>query len=1842
MVGAGRSQAFLDTGCGPTLISLPELHRLARMQGTRFLRARAAPPGKFTAVGGAALCAEPPVLLWLRFSGLQSPARVVVYPVSFALPAPILFGRNALQQMGAAIDMSAPASLSVPIPSGARLLLRAETEPSPPTVASPAIAGAVCAGLRRLSGLQDARRKVMAARTAPDAAGWEWLSGVADDAVSLAVAGCTAVTVDNFCVAACGAGELTVGYGRGWSDRTVRSPPPDRPPVGRLVLTADVELRPDAVAEVAVKVVARDGLHAPLEPPAGHVWVSESFRKGLFPVGALLQGGVYSRAGSDDAPLQASLLSAGPGAAPAPRAPAEGPDNVRGGGAEARRHCGCSVPHPPGVSVGCRKPKARAPVVLRKGATVGAVYAVPAELARASGVGERARLASVLFKLPEEQRDALLRAGDGGKLRAMWTLAGVSDGEQSAMMGALDAAEADKAADYVQQARVAAALAALPPAVAHARDSVRAGIMSRADLNPEQQRQLLDVLDRHHATCFAPKLGVSSLLRMRIETAAGCAPVCKPAHRTALALRAVEREAVDKMLAQGVVEHSDSAWRAPLLMVPKPHGRGWRLCVDFRGLNKVTLNVSAVVLPRVDECLQRAAQGRLWSTLDLEQAFHQMQVEPADRHKTAFAAQDGRLFQFCRVPMGATGAPAALTRLMALVMHGLPPDWAQAYLDDICCWGDDFASALRSLDAVLGRLVQHGLTLNIAKCHFIEPEVAWLGHVLGPQGITTDPRLVSVVRSWPQPRTRKALRQFLGLANVFRGFLSHASELLAPLHAEASVKRRFAWSAELEAQRQAVIKAITSAPAVVAPELRDGELSLMTDASSTCLGAVLYFTARPGTRSRSGVVGFASKALSPAQGGYDTVQRELKAVHWALGHFRHFLLGQHFRLFSDHKPLCQLLNDDFSNSALLTRWSWRLMEFQFSAAHRPGKRHLDADALTRWEVLNPGVLPADADPRPGWRAAGWGAKAVPAPTVPGQSRSWAAPVFSESESAELLRAGGPIPDWAGVGASADASTAAWGESISASLTGAAIGAASRESAEAASLLRSHRSGGITFARQPDGSVVRSVTLSGGRALRQVFLPTQSMRAAALWLVHDGRAGGGHTGAVSSFKKLQSRYYWPGYEADAREWVSGCVACAQRERAHKPNATGMGCVPIPAKPWDTVVMDTLTLPRHKVIIFTDVVTRWAEVAVRASVDAATVAEAFISEVVGRHGAPAKVLSDLGSEFNAAFVDAVLALLGTDHLVSSGWRPQTAGQVERLNRTLIALLSKAAGGSATWERELPLILFSYHATPHTSTGVSPFAALYGREPRLPGQDLSPADRAADLLPRQSERTRVRQLQRQLRGVHAGMRAAAERTQERRAAAAQEGGELRKYPVGSLVMVFMPAADGGMPAGVGEHKLQRLWAGPFVVLSQGRPASPSPLNLRIAHPRRGVITVHYQRVKAFVPNPLRLHLMEGGAAAAARASRVDASVRSQLAASEDELVWLDGHPDMVGANPLRAWTAAHGSVCASCAQSAGGLASRTLLCWSCSRVFHDSAACLPASWRASGARDWQCSDCARRAGVALRLIAAKRATGAARALRLSQRVPTVAVAPQVPSRSARPALRSRVRFALRGGVHPSGRVAEVERVVDFRTDPDGLRVRVRWAGTAASADTWVFAAGIPAAVINTFRRSLSLAAQRAFGQALEADRHRGAGPASPPARRVDAAMGAALDVNTHSATLVPLLWSAVCGRHPGLHALRLVDSGAVSAVLSGLRIGLMGLSWPAAWPPGFQAPAGVELGSQVTQSLVAFNCARRGQAPYLPAEVQEWLMDNVNLSGALRQRLVLLAAAVMQGRRGRSRSR
>ena len=357
-------------------------------------------------------------------------------------------------------------------------------------------------------------------------------------------------------------------------------------------------------------------------------------------------------------------------------------------------------------------------------------------------------------------------------------------------------------------------------------------------------------------------------------------------------------------------------------------------------------------------------EGSQWfSSIDLASAYWQVEMDEKDIEKTAFITNEG-LYESLVMPFGLCNAPATFQRLMHEVLGNLIYTKAPVYLDDIIIHSKTFEQHLKDIEEVFGKLRDAKLMSKESKCEFCASEIKFLGHIIGKDGRKVDPDKVEKVRNYPRPENISQLRGFLGLASYYRKFIEDFSKKVKPLTKLLEGTKKNAkkakwekeklkgitdneflekWGEEQEKSFELMKEVLTNTPILIHPDFRK-DFVLSTDASGYALGAILE---QEGNDGKMHPVGYASKTLTKPEQKYSTTELECYAVLWGIEKFHHYLYGRKFKVITDHQPLTWLMKNENSLKGRRARWVLRLLPYDFEIIHKAGRKHKNADALSR-------------------------------------------------------------------------------------------------------------------------------------------------------------------------------------------------------------------------------------------------------------------------------------------------------------------------------------------------------------------------------------------------------------------------------------------------------------------------------------------------------------------------------------------------------------------------------------------------------------------------------------------------------------------------------------------------------------------------------------------------------------------------------------------------------------------------------------------------------------------------------------------------------------------------------
>jgi hypothetical protein len=245
---------------------------------------------------------------------------------------------------------------------------------------------------------------------------------------------------------------------------------------------------------------------------------------------------------------------------------------------------------------------------------------------------------------------------------------------------------------------------------------------------------------------------------------------------------------------RGIICPSNSPYSLSVLRVKKGDDT-WRICVDYRELNKITVKYKFLI-PIIDEL----NGAKYFTKLDLSSGYHQVRLVEEDIQKTTFRTHHGH-YEFLVMLFGLTNAPSTFQSLMNEVFHTFfaTSSWFFFYffiflfIYYILVYSGEWAQYMEHVRTVLELREKQQLYVKRTKCSFGQQEVQYLGHVISPEGVGVDSEKVEAMKKWPKPETPKTMRGFLGLTGYYRRFIQDYGKIAAPLNRMLK-KNNFAWT----------------------------------------------------------------------------------------------------------------------------------------------------------------------------------------------------------------------------------------------------------------------------------------------------------------------------------------------------------------------------------------------------------------------------------------------------------------------------------------------------------------------------------------------------------------------------------------------------------------------------------------------------------------------------------------------------------------------------------------------------------------------------------------------------------------------------------------------------------------------------------------------------------------------------------------------------------------------------------------------------------------------------------------------------------------------------------------
>ncbi|XP_058838582.1 uncharacterized protein K02A2.6-like isoform X2 [Topomyia yanbarensis] len=768
-------------------------------------------------------------------------------------------------------------------------------------------------------------------------------------------------------------------------------------------------------------------------------------------------------------------------------------------------------------------------------------------------------------------------------------------------------------------------------------------------------------------------------------------PVIQPLRRCPIPLLQKVKSKLDELIEMDIIEKvvSPTSWVSPLVPILKENGE-LRLCIDMRRANQAIQRLNHP-LPIIDDFLPKFQNAKFFTSLDIKQAFHQVELVEDCRDVTTFITNWG-LFRYKRLLFGVNCAPELFQNLMESILAGCKN--TVIFIDDIVIFGSTEQEHDDAVKQTLSVLKQYGILLNDHKCNIKQREIVFLGHKFTAEGISPTEEKIESIKQSRAPRSKEELRSFLGLVTYVSRFIPNLATLNFPLRELIKQDLPFEWKSEHQKSFDQLKDLIGSTKHLGYYDPKDRTL-VVTDASGVGLGAVLIQFKENIPR----IISYASKSLTETEKKYPAIEKEALGIVWAVERFRIYLMGITFELETDHRPLETLFSVTSRPTARIERWLLRIQAFKFKVGsnskvnvcyvhtgkfisqvvYRKGSANI-ADVLSRlashvgdnqWtdesEVFIRRIV----------------AVSLATLTNTGYRDSF------DFGTDTIIRA---IQECAAI----DISEVVQATSLDPELQKLKDCILSdkwdQEDLKHYTVFRN------------EYSYVNNLLMRGTK----LVIPS-SLRHRMCQLAHEG-----HPGQSMMKRRLRERCWWPGIDQEAVKICESCEGCRLVQIPDPPEP--MKRRVLPDKPWIDIAIDFLgPMPTSEyILVVIDYYSRYMELEIMTKITARETIER-LRRIFRVWGPPRTITLDNAKQFVSTDLDDFCRISGIHLNHTTPYWPQANGEVERQNRSLLKRMKIANALYGNWKAELDHYLQLYNSTPHTITGKSPSELLQNRKLR-----------------------------------------------------------------------------------------------------------------------------------------------------------------------------------------------------------------------------------------------------------------------------------------------------------------------------------------------------------------------------------------------------------------------------------------------------------------------------------------------------------------------------------------------
>lgn len=752
-----------------------------------------------------------------------------------------------------------------------------------------------------------------------------------------------------------------------------------------------------------------------------------------------------------------------------------------------------------------------------------------------------------------------------------------------------------------------------------------------------------------------PKLtqGVGNLVntKIKLHTNPNIEPIANKHRRIPFHLRKLVETELMRLEQQDIIEKvtGPTPWVSPIVVVPKQGNPNLIRICVDMKNPNKAILRERHLTPTIEEVIAQLNGATTFSKIDLKDGYHQLTLHEDSRYITTFSTHIG-LFRYKRLSFGINSASEIFQNTISNVLQNITG--VINISDDILVYGKTQQEHDAVLQKVLQRLQDNNLTVNTNKCIFNTTKIKFFGYVFSNEGVHPDPSKVNSIINLKSPETVAEVKSFLGMINYVGKFLPNLSENTQLLRELTHKDAKFEWTENHEKAFNTLKQQLSDVTKLAYFDIKK-TTHLHVDAGPNGIGAIL---SQEDKNKNLEIVAYASTTLTAVQRRYSQFEKETLGCTWAIQHFHNYLYGSNFILHCDNLPLVRILeNSKSAPNARVERLLLRIQPYNFTIKHQKGLSN-PSDYLSRH------------------------------------------PLEQNSES--------------NIDKVEEYVNYCIKNAIPKALTLKEVQEATSQDQVFQTIVEALTTKNDKLWKLPEllpyAKLKDEMVCSNEVILRdhRIVLPP-SLQNKSIELAHKG-----HLGITKTKQLLRTKVWFPNLDALTERYIKFCIPCqAVTKQQHRDPIVSS---PLPDYPFQCIDVDFAGPFKQNKYIFivVDEFSRYPIIQIVNSTSFTSL-QPTLQNIFATWGFPKSFKSDNGPPFNGSELANFLQNHGTKHIKITPYWPEANGMAERFVKTVKKFLLCCNLENGNFESKIQEFLINYRSTPHSTTEISPFEAVFGRK-------------------------------------------------------------------------------------------------------------------------------------------------------------------------------------------------------------------------------------------------------------------------------------------------------------------------------------------------------------------------------------------------------------------------------------------------------------------------------------------------------------------------------------------------